>query len=153
MNITQLIEKIKTDAEFALKYIALKDVVSIIEQAKEDGYDVTEEDVAAAMREMLKKSGELSEADLAVVAGGNKTVNRHNAECATRTKVEKTTCNGWQDNTNNTPPCDHYRRNSGTIGIKYYFEHKCVKGQYHYYSSDYDGQVTITKPEGVNPTL
>ena len=70
MNINQIIEKFKSDAAFAAKYSALTSVDAILKQAKEDGFDVTKEDVQAAIGQLGKQSGELSESDLAAVAGG-----------------------------------------------------------------------------------
>jgi len=73
MNINQIIEKFKSDTVFAMKYSALTSVDAIIEQAKADGFDVTKEDVEAAVGQFGKQSGELSETDLAAVAGGKET--------------------------------------------------------------------------------
>jgi len=73
MNISQIIEKFKSDAAFAAKYSALKGIDAILEQAKADGFDVTAEDVQAAIGQLGKQSGELSETDLTAVAGGKET--------------------------------------------------------------------------------
>ena len=72
MNINQIIEKFKNDPAFAEKYSALASVEAILEQAKADGFDVTAEDVQAAISQLGKQSDELSEDDLAAVVGGNK---------------------------------------------------------------------------------
>lgn len=71
MNIKEIAEKLKTDKAFAEKYAGLKGIDAILSQAKTDGYDVTKEDVEAVIREMGIKSGELTETELAAVAGGN----------------------------------------------------------------------------------
>ena len=79
MNINHIIEKFKSDKAFAEKYSALKGVDAILEQAKADGFDVTAEDVQAAIGQLGKQSGELSESELAVVSGGKPTKNRWDA--------------------------------------------------------------------------
>ena len=70
MNINQIIEKFKSDTAFAEKYSALTSVEAVLEQAKADGFEVTAADVEAAITQLGQKTGELSEDDLAVVAGG-----------------------------------------------------------------------------------
>ena len=70
MNIEQILEKLSTDKALAEKYAALKDVDAILEQAKADGFDVTREDVETLLAKISGKAGELSEVELAVVAGG-----------------------------------------------------------------------------------
>jgi len=72
MNINQIIEAFKSDTAFAAKYSALTSVEAVLEQAKADGFDITAEDVQAAISQLGKQSGELSEDDLAAVAGGSK---------------------------------------------------------------------------------
>ena len=71
MNIDQILEKLSTDKELAEKYAALKGIDAILAQAKADGFDVTREDVEALLAKISGKAGELSEPELAVVAGGN----------------------------------------------------------------------------------
>ena len=71
MNINQIIEKLTTDKELSEKYAALSGVDAILAQAKADGFDVSREDVQAVLGKLGGKSGELSEDELAVVAGGS----------------------------------------------------------------------------------
>ena len=71
MNINQIIEKLTTDKELSEKYAAFSDIDEILTQAKADGFDVTREDVETVLGKLGGKSGELSEEELAVVAGGN----------------------------------------------------------------------------------
>jgi len=71
MNINEIIEKLKTDKAFTAKYEALGNIEDIMTQAAKDGYDVTRRHVEDIIRELGQKTGELSEADLAVVAGGS----------------------------------------------------------------------------------
>ena len=73
MNINQIIEKFKSDKTFAAKYSALTSVNAIVEQAKADGFDVTADDIQAAIGQLGKQPGELSETDLTAVAGGKET--------------------------------------------------------------------------------
>ena len=70
MSINEIIEKLNADKAMAEKYAALKDVDAILEQAKTDEFDVTRGDVEAVLSKISEKSGEISENDLAVVAGG-----------------------------------------------------------------------------------
>ena|GEM_PF-1065347 len=73
MNINKIIEKLSTDKEIAEKYAGIKGIDEILAQAKADGFDVTREDVQAVLSKLGGKSGkseELSEDELAVVAGG-----------------------------------------------------------------------------------
>lgn len=58
-------EKLKKKA----KEIGMEDVEGIITLAKENGFDVSKEDMEAAAEEM-KSTGELNEDDLEQVAGG-----------------------------------------------------------------------------------
>ena len=71
MNINQIIEKLSTDRVLAEKYAKLQGIDAILEQAKADGFDVTREDVEAILSKISGKSGELSEEELAAVAGGS----------------------------------------------------------------------------------
>ena len=70
MTLNQIITKYKTDTAFAEKYSALKSIEEILKQAKADGYDVVKEDVQRVIYSLSNPTGELSEDDLAVVAGG-----------------------------------------------------------------------------------
>ena len=70
MNINQIIEKLNTDKALAEKYAALQGIDAILAQAKADGFEVSREDVEAVLSKLGEKSGELSEVDLAAVAGG-----------------------------------------------------------------------------------
>ena len=70
MNINQIIEKLTTDKELSEKYAALNGIDEILAQAKADGFDVSREDVETVLGKIGGKSGELSEDELAVVAGG-----------------------------------------------------------------------------------
>jgi len=65
-------EKAQSDSELAAKYSALTSVDAILKQAQSDGFDVTREDVEAAVGQLGKQPGELSESDLAAVAGGKR---------------------------------------------------------------------------------
>jgi len=72
MDINQIIEKFKNDPTFAQRYSALTSVDAIVEQAKVDGFDVTAEDIQAAIDQLGTQSGELSESNLSAVAGGKR---------------------------------------------------------------------------------
>ena len=102
MNIHQIIEKFKSDAAFAAKYSALISVDAILEQAQTDGFDVTPEDVQAAISQLGKQSGELSESELAVVSGGKPTKNRWDAEGCKPIGRPNNRCKGVD-----IVPCDH----------------------------------------------
>ena len=108
MNINQIIEKFKSDTAFAEKYSALTGMDAILEQAKADGFDVTAEEIDAAIFQLGQKTCELSEADLAVVAGG-KTADA-NWGCyfeptgeiqrrisGDRMRCGRSTCHEWRD--------------------------------------------------------
>ena len=127
MNINQIIENFKNDSAFAEKYSALKNVDAILEQAKADGFDVTAEDIQSAIGQLGTQSGELSEADLAVVAGGDGkfTENRWDSVvCGQIEEVVKGRCCAPPP-----PNCDHFRREdiSGTR-----MRYTCVMGRYDY---------------------
>ena len=85
MNIQEIIDRFKNDPAFAEKYSAIPSMEEVLEQAKADGFEVTKEDVQAAISQLGTKSGELSEADLAVVVGGNAKgtlIDPHTYKCA-----------------------------------------------------------------------
>jgi len=71
MNINGLLDRFRSDPAFAAKYRNLTDVNEIQAQLKSDGYDVSLDDVRAGIGEFQGTSGELSEAELAGVAGGS----------------------------------------------------------------------------------
>ncbi|MDR1874638.1 MAG: Nif11-like leader peptide family RiPP precursor [Synergistaceae bacterium] len=65
----EFLEKLKSDKEFAEKYAKIKSLDAVLVQAKADGYSVSKED---ALEHITKaKGGELSETELAAVAGGS----------------------------------------------------------------------------------
>jgi len=109
MNINQIIEKFKSDTAFAEKYSALTGMDAILEQAKADGFDVTAEEIDAAIFQLGQKTGELSEADLAVVAGGKNpddmsgcyfepTSDKQRRAGVDRQRCGRSTCHEWFDN-------------------------------------------------------
>ena len=77
MNINEILEKLGADKEIAEKYSLLKGVDAILEQAKADNFDVTRENVEKVIEMFTEKSRELSEDDLAVVAGGGNGEGKH----------------------------------------------------------------------------
>ena len=134
MNINQIIDKFKSDTAFAARYSALTSVEAVLEQVKADGFEVTEAEVQAAIAQLGKQSGELSEADLAVVAGGT-TKNRHNLEACSGKKRRDGDC---------IEPllgvrCDHYRKEdlgetfTSRFGVSHAaFRHSCGWGYFNY---------------------
>ena len=70
MQLNEIIEKLKTDKMFAEKYAVLGNIDAIINQAKQDGFNVSREDIEKIMLELGREKKELSEAELAFIAGG-----------------------------------------------------------------------------------
>jgi len=134
VNVKQIIERFKSDTAFAEKYSAFASVDAILEHAKADGFYVTAEDIQAAIGQLGKQSGELSEADLAVVAGGT-TKNRHNPEACSGKNRRDGAC---------LEPllgvrCDHYRKEdlgetfTSRFGVSHAaFRHSCGWGYFSY---------------------
>jgi len=67
-GIKELMERIKTDKEFAAAYKDKMDFASFAERAEKDGYAVT---ARALMAQATGDSSDLSDEELANVAGGN----------------------------------------------------------------------------------
>ncbi|MDR1874639.1 MAG: Nif11-like leader peptide family RiPP precursor [Synergistaceae bacterium] len=65
----ELAEKLKEDKAFAEKYAKLRSLDAVLEQAKADGYSVSKDEALSYISKA--KGGELSEEDLAAVAGGS----------------------------------------------------------------------------------
>jgi len=75
-NLNEVIERLKTDTEFSDHYTSLQSMESILAQAKKDGYEVTREDVLKLLSQIRNGAAnngsvELSDAELAVVSGGD----------------------------------------------------------------------------------
>jgi predicted ribosomally synthesized peptide with nif11-like leader len=70
MGIDEFVEKIKSDGAFAKKYESLTSLDDVLAQAKADGYSATKEEAL----KYLEGHGNLSDSDLAAVAGGSSEV-------------------------------------------------------------------------------
>jgi predicted ribosomally synthesized peptide with nif11-like leader len=69
MGIGEFAEKIRSDEAFAKKYEALTSLDDVLAQAKVDGYSATKEEAL----KYFEGHGNLSDGDLAEVAGGRPT--------------------------------------------------------------------------------
>ena len=82
MDISQVIEKLKSDPALLAKYRDLTGLDAILAQAKADGFEVSVADVKNIIASLGAQShGTLSEADLASVAGGDEDVQANKNEC------------------------------------------------------------------------
>ncbi len=72
MNIDEIVKKMTHDEKFAEKYAKLNNLDDILEQAKQDGYSVTKEDIVNYIASY--KSGDMHGKSLVKSAGskGNK---------------------------------------------------------------------------------
>jgi len=70
MDINELLGKFRSDPAFADKYRNLTAVNEIQAQLKADGYNLSLDDIRAGINQLQGASGEMSEAELAGVAGG-----------------------------------------------------------------------------------
>jgi len=70
MDINELLGRFRSDPEFAAKYRNLSNVNEVQAQLKADGYDVSVDEIRAGIGQLQGASGELSEAELAGIAGG-----------------------------------------------------------------------------------
>lgn len=68
-TVEALVGRMRTDPEFASKYLNLRSLDAIQAQAKQDGIDVSTDDIKAVIA-ALGSSRELNENDLSTVAGG-----------------------------------------------------------------------------------
>jgi len=71
MDINELLGKFRSDPAFADKYRNLTDVNDIQAQLKADGYDLSVNEIRAGIGQLRGATGEMSEAELAGVAGGS----------------------------------------------------------------------------------
>ena len=75
MEITQIVDKLKSDPALLAKYRNLTSIDAIVSQAKIDGFDVNAADVVNIMSAIGgSPHGSLSEEELASVAGGDEDV-------------------------------------------------------------------------------
>ena len=75
MDITQVVNQLKSNPAILAKYHNLTSVDGILAQAKADGYDLSEADVKNIIASLSERPhGELSEADLVSVAGGDEDI-------------------------------------------------------------------------------
>jgi predicted ribosomally synthesized peptide with nif11-like leader len=73
-NVNKIAERLESDEAFRAKYVNLKSLDEIIKTAKDDGYEISAEEVKKYLGGISK--GELTDAQLALVNGGNSFVDR-----------------------------------------------------------------------------
>jgi len=109
MDINELLGKFRSDPAFAAKYRHLSNVNEIQAQLKADGYDLSVDEIRAGIGQLQGASGELSEAELAGVAGGNEQYK----------KCPKCGCKNWNESEQKT---DSERFTCRQCGFTYVWE-------------------------------